>query len=122
MLTFALFLFECGGFSIRFVSVVVVCARSLPFAFVCLFVLRSCVGLHRLLLGSEATIVFVGVLCGEPGGDEQMAHSQIVVVIAFSLIFEMDVALVLHRRLALDCIVCLLPCVLRWFASFVVGQ
>ena len=45
-------LFECGGFSIRFVSVVVVCARSLPFAFVCLFCLRSCVALHRLLLGS----------------------------------------------------------------------
>ena len=33
-----------------------------------------------------------------PGGNEQMAHSQIVVVIAFSLTFEMDVALVFHRR------------------------
>ena len=60
--------------------------------------LRSCAGLHCLLLGSEATVVFVGVSCGEPGGNEQMAHSQIVVVIAFSLTFEMDVALVLHRR------------------------
>ena len=60
--------------------------------------LRSCRGLHRLLFGSEATVVFVGVSCGEPGGNEQMAHSQIVVVIVFSLIFEMDIALVLHRR------------------------
>ena len=75
-----------------------------------------------MLLGSEATVVFVGVSCGEPCGNEQMAHSQIVVVIAFSLTFEMDVALVLHRRLALVCIVCLVPCVLRWFASFVVRQ
>ena len=60
--------------------------------------LRSRAGLHCLLLGSEATVVFVGVSCGEPGGNEQMAHSQIVVVIALSLTFEMDVALVLHRR------------------------
>ena len=30
--------------------------------------------------------------------NKQMAHSQIVVVIAFSLSFEMDVVLVLHRR------------------------
>ena len=36
--------------------------------------------------------------CGGPVGNEQMAHSQIVVAIAFSLIFEMDVALVFHRR------------------------
>ena len=33
-----------------------------------------------------------------PDGNEQMAHSQIVVVIAFSLTFDMDVALVFHRR------------------------
>ena len=69
--------------------------------------LRSCAGLHRLLLGSEATIVFVGVSCGEPGGDEQMAHSQIVVVIAFSLF--------LLKWMLLLCFIG----VLRWFASFV---
>ena len=42
--------------------------------------------------------LFVVGSCGEPGSNEQMAHSQIVVVIAFPLTFEMDVALVLHRR------------------------
>ena len=84
--------------------------------------LRFRAGLQRFLLGSEATVVFVGDSCGEPWGNEQMAHSQIVIVIAFSLTFEMGVALVLHRRLALVCIVCLLACVLRWFASFVLGQ
>ena len=88
---------ECGGFCIRFASGCCCCTSFLPFAFFCLFP-----GLpwfaSFLLLGSEATVVFVGVSCGEPGGNEQMAHSQIVVVIAFSLTFEMDVALVLHRR------------------------
>ena len=59
--------------------------------------LRSCAGLHRWLLGSEATVIFVGVSCGEPDGNKQMAHSQIVVVIVFSLIFEVDVVSVLRR-------------------------
>ena len=36
--------------------------------------------------------------CDEPSGNKQMAHSQIAVVIAFSLTFEMDVRLVFHRR------------------------
>ena len=44
----------------------------------------SCAGLHRLLWGSDVSIVFVGVFCDEPSGNKQMAHSQIVVVIAFS--------------------------------------
>ena len=70
-----------------------------PFSSVCSFVsLRFCAGLHRLLLGSDATDVFVGVACDELSGNTQMAHSQIVVVIEFSLLFEMDVALVLHGR------------------------
>ena len=60
--------------------------------------LRSWACLHRLLLGSVVTVVFVGVARDEPSGNTQMAHSQIVVVIAFSLTFEMDVALVLHGR------------------------
>ena len=59
---------------------------------------RSCVCLHRLFLGSISTVVFVGVSCNEPSGSKQMAHSKIVVVIAFSFLFEMDVVLVLHRR------------------------
>ena len=46
--------------------------------------LRFCVGLHRLVLGSELTVVFVGVARDEPSGNKQMAHSQIVVVIVFS--------------------------------------
>ena len=50
------------------------------------------------MLGSELTVVFVGVACDELSGNKQMAHSQIVVVIAFSLRFDMDVALVLHGR------------------------
>ena len=70
-----------------------VCFRLLSFA-----CLRSCAGLRRLLLGSEVTIVFVGVACDELSGNKQMAHSQIIVVIVFSLVFEMDVALVLHGR------------------------
>ena len=61
--------------------------------------LRSCAVLNCLLFGSEATVVFVGVSCGEPGGNEQMAHSHIVVAIVFSLFFEMDVAVVVHLRL-----------------------
>ena len=55
-------------------------------------------GLHRLLLGSEVTVVFLGLARNEPSGNTQMAHSQIVVVIAFSLTFDMDVVLVLHGR------------------------
>ena len=46
--------------------------------------LRFCVGLHRLVLGSELTVVFVGVARDEPSGNKQMAHSQIVIVIVFS--------------------------------------
>ena len=46
--------------------------------------LLSCAGLHSLVLGSEVTVVFVGVACDELSGNKQMAHSQIVVVIAFS--------------------------------------
>ena len=65
-------------------------------SFVCF--LASCVGLHRLLLGSEVKVLFVWVFCDEPSGNKQMAHSQIAVVIAFSLTFEMDVRLVFHRR------------------------
>ena len=82
--------FVCGAVAFVLLSVVFVCARSLPFAFVCLFVclfvfLLACAGLHRLLLlGSDSTVVFVGVSCGEPGGNDQIAHSQIVVVIVFS--------------------------------------
>ena len=75
-----------GLFAFVLLSALVVCARSVPLVF------------HRLLFGSEATVVFVGFSCGEPGGNEQMAHSQIVVVIVFSLMFEMDDAIVLHRR------------------------
>ena len=74
---------EYGGFCIRFA---ICCCCLCPFSSVCfrLFAyLRCCAGLHPLLLGSEATVVFVGVSCGEPGDNEQMAHSQIVVVIAF---------------------------------------
>ena len=44
----------------------------------------SFAGLHRLLWGSDVSIVFVGVLCDEPSGNKQMAYSQIVVVIEFS--------------------------------------
>ena len=52
------------------------------FSFVCFPARLRC--LHRLLLSSDATVVFVGVSCGEPGGNEQMAHSQILVVIVFA--------------------------------------
>ena len=92
------YLLGAGACAFVLLSVVVVCARCFLclFSFVCF--LRSCAGLHRLLFGSEATVVFVGVSCGGPGGNEQMAHSQIVVAIAFSLTFEMDVALVRRRR------------------------
>ena len=89
---------ECGGFCIRFA---IGCCCLWPFSSVCfrlLASLRSCAVLHRLLFGSEATVVFVGVSCGEPGGHKQMAHSQFVVVLMFPLIFEMDVVSVLHRR------------------------
>ena len=70
-----------------------------PFSSVCSFVsLRFCVGLHCLVFGSELTVVFVGVACDELSGNKQMAHSQIVVVIAFSFAFDMDVVFVYHRR------------------------
>ena len=75
---------ECRGFCFRF-AIGYCFLYTLSSVCSCLFVSwRSCVGLQRLLLGSEATVVFVGVLCGEPGGDKQMAHSQIVAVIVFS--------------------------------------
>ena len=90
---------ERGGCCIRFaVGSFCLC----PFSSVCfrLFVfLRACAGSHRLLLSSDATVVFVGVSCGEPGGNEQMAHSQIVVAIVFSFFVEMDVAVAVHLRL-----------------------
>ena len=75
---------ECGSVCICFA---IDCCCLYPFCPVCFCLiasLRSCAGLHRLLFGSEATVVFVGVSCGEPGGNEQMAHSQIVVAIVFS--------------------------------------
>ena len=40
----------------------------------------------------------MGVACDGLSGNKQMAHSQLVVVIAFSLTFAMDFALVLHGR------------------------
>ena len=60
--------------------------------------MHCCAGLLRLLLGSEVTLVCVGIMCDEPNGNKLMAHSQIVVVISLSLTFEMDVALVVHGR------------------------
>ena len=88
---FVMVFLQRGGFLHSF------CSGSLLFdpAFVSL---RSCAGLHCLLLGSDVTVVFVGVDCDELSGNKQMAHSYIVVVIAFSLTFEMDVALVVHGR------------------------
>ena len=73
--------------------------RLLSFAFVC-----SCVGLLRLLLGSEVTVVFVTVACYEPSDNNQMAHPQIVVVIALSLTFEMDVVVVVPHLFPFDCV------------------
>ena len=67
---------SAGAFAFVLLSVAVVFTFSLSFASV-----RFCVGLHRLLLGSEATVGFVGVSCGEPSGNEQMAHSQIVICV-----------------------------------------
>ena len=100
LLTFALVFLSAGAFAFILHSF---CYRLLLFVQIvfrlfCLFVsLRSCAGLHRWLLGSEATVVFVGVSCGEPDGNEQMAHSQIVVVIVFPFSFEVDVVSVLHQ-------------------------
>ena len=96
----------CGGFCIRFAigccclyRLSSVCYRLFSLRSCALALLRSFAGLKRLLLGSEATVLFVGVSCCEPGdGNEQMAHSQIVVVIAFSSSFETDVCLVRHLR------------------------
>ena len=60
---------ECRGVCIRF-ALCCCCLYTLCSVCYCLFVsLRFCAGLHRLLLGSEATVVFVGVSCGEPGGN-----------------------------------------------------
>ena len=90
----------CGGFCICF-AIGSCCLFSFSSKFDCLFAsLQSCAGLHRLLLGTEVTVVSVEVSCGEPSGNKQMAHSQLVVVIAFSLVFEMDVALVLSSQSA----------------------
>ena len=79
------------SFCCRLLLVVPVLFRLLSFAFV-----RFCAGLLRLLLGSEVMVVFEEVTCDEPIGNKQMAHSQIVVLIKLSLVFDMDVALVIH--------------------------
>ena len=100
MLTFVLVFLRAGAFAFVLLSVAVVCSRSLPFTFTCLlpcapalvcivccWAVRSQSYLWVLHAMSQVVIV-----------NKQMAHSQIVVVIAFSLSFEMDVALVRHRR------------------------
>ena len=43
------------------------------------------------VFGSDVKDVSVGVAIDEPSGDNQMAHSQIVVVIPVSNVFRMDV-------------------------------
>ena len=43
------------------------------------------------------------VTCGESSDNSQMAHPLIVVVIALSLAFEMDVGVVLHS-VQFDCV------------------
>ena len=62
-------------------------------SFCILFVLRPLSTLRCFLCGPK-----LSVSVRVPGGNEQMAHSQVVVLIAFSLTFEMDVALVFRRR------------------------
>ena len=66
--------------------VAVVLFPYLPFTFVAF--VRVCACLLRLIsLLSQVVVVFVGVVCDEPSGNTQMAHSQIVVLIASSLTF-----------------------------------
>ena len=58
LLTFIFGFRACGGFRIHFA---ICCCCLFPFSSVCfrLFAsLRSCAGLHRLLVGSEVTVVF----------------------------------------------------------------
>ena len=57
---------------------------------------RYCAGLLLLLLGSDATVVFLEIICDEPSGNTQMALLLIVSAIALSLSFDMDVAFVLQ--------------------------
>ena len=64
-----LFVLACGAFRIRFA---ICCCCLFPFSSVCcrLFAsLRSGACLHRLLVGSEVTVVFVGVSCDEPSAN-----------------------------------------------------
>ena len=91
---------ECGGFCIRFVIGCCCLFRFLPFVFV---VLLSC-ALPLVCIvcwwavRSQSYMWVFHAMSHVVSVNKQMAHSQIVVVIAFSLGFEMGVALVLHRR------------------------
>ena len=92
--------FSAGAFAFVLPSVVVVCARSLPFAFACLLpcaLALVCIVCCRAVMSQSYLWVF-HAMSQVVIVNKQMAHSQIVVVITFSLSFEMDVALVLHRR------------------------
>ena len=86
--------------SLLLLSVLCLRAYSFLFALACfcsVLVEIAFIGV-RLIHSFRVTVAFVGVTCDELIRNKHMAHSQIVVVIAFSLTFEMDVALVLHRR------------------------
>ena len=84
LFTFPLVFLSAGAFAFVFA---IDCCCLYPFSSVCFCLiasLRSCAGLHRLLVGSDATVAFVGISCDDPSCNKQMAHSQIAVVIAFS--------------------------------------
>ena len=81
-------------------SVAVVCSRSLPFAVDCLLLCvlaLVCIVCWRAARSQSYLLVF-HAMSQVLIVNKQMAHSHIVVVIAFSLSFEMDGALVLHQR------------------------
>ena len=80
LLTFVLIFLSAGAFSFVLLSAFVV-VQVLFRLFLFVYFVQSCAGLHCLLFGSEATVVCVSISCGVPGGNEQMAHSHIAVVI-----------------------------------------
>ena len=70
------------------------CCCSCPFFSVCFLLFICVLALVSIVccLAVSSQSYLWGVSCDEPSGNKQMAHSQIVVVIVFSLTFEIYVA------------------------------
>ena len=70
-----------------------------PFAAVCNRLLPCAIGCGRLLVGMMIQCRICGVMQGELSGNNQMAHSQMLIVITISVHFHMGFHFTISRHL-----------------------